>query len=132
MDTNGTTDTLNDLAWAWLRAKEAESAAIEQRRKIEDQILEVTQYENSTNLCKCGDDKVTIKITGRLDYKVDIEAAKVIALENGLEEYLNKLFRWKAEPNISIMRVMPAIVVKAFDPAINKKFGRPSFDIKVS
>jgi len=127
-----TQNTLNDLAWAWLRAKEAESAATEQRRKIEDQILELAQYENSTNLCKCGDDKVTIKITGRVDYKVDTEAAKVIAMENGLEEYLNKLFRWKAEPNISVMRILPAIIVKAFEPAITKKFGRPSFDIKVN
>jgi hypothetical protein len=124
-----TTD-MNELAQMWLRAKQAEKDATEDRRDIEDHIKKLARIaENldSTETVEPG--QYVIKIAGRIDRKVDGEKVQELAAEHGLSEHLATLFRWKPEINMSAWKAADETITGPLAGAITAKPGRASFSI---
>lgn len=121
---------LDYLSEQWLAAKQAEAEAIAKRRDIEDQIK--SHVGISDNLEGTGvlfPDHYTIKITGRIDRKIDSDKLQELAAEYGLTDHLSSLFRWKPEINMTAWKAADEAITKPLAAAITAKPGRPSFSI---
>ena len=112
--------TIN-LAAEWLEAKEAELAAIEKRRKIEDAMLAKGQTEWAG---------YTVRIAERDNWKIDGDKLQALAEANGLTDHLATLFRWKPEVNKKIWDAAASKITKPLLPAITITPGRPTFTIR--
>ena len=124
-----TTD-MNELAQMWLRAKQAEKDATEDRRDIEDHIKKLARIADSldsTETIEPG--QYVIKIAGRIDRKVDGDKVQELAAEHGLSEHLATLFRWKPEINMSAWKAADETITGPLAGAITAKPGRASFSI---
>ena len=124
-----TTD-MNELAQMWLRAKQAEKDATEDRRDIEDHIKKLARIAeslDSTETVEPG--QYVIKIAGRIDRKVDGDKVQELAAEHGLSEHLATLFRWKPEINMSAWKAADETITGPLAGAITAKPGRASFSI---
>lgn len=119
------------LAEAWMQAKEDERGATERRREIEDQIRALANIaDDSEGVQNVDAGAWKVKVTCRLDRKVDSDKLQDIAAEHGLSDHLSTLFRWKPEINAKAWdRADPAITT-ALAGAITTKPGRPSFAIQ--
>ena len=123
---------LDALATAWTAAKEAERVAVENRRELEDQMRELVGFAETTEGTSTTDaGQYRVKITGRIDRKVDAELVQELAAENGLSEHLGALFRWKPELNLSAWKSADESITRALSGAITAKPGRPSFSITI-
>lgn len=123
---------LAELSAQWLAAKEAEREAIEVRRAIEDQMLEalrVSQALDGTENYESEGYKV--KVVGRLNRKIDAEKLQELAIENGVYEHLQNLFRWKPEINAKAWNAADPSITNPLLGAITTTPGRPSFTITV-
>jgi len=124
-----TTD-MNELAKMWLRAKQAEKDATEDRRDIEDHIKKLARIADSLDSTETVEPgQYVIKIAGRIDRKVDGEKVQELAAEHGLSEHLATLFRWKPEINMSAWKAADETITGPLAGAITAKPGRPSFSI---
>lgn len=112
----------------WINAKEAERKAIEARRSIEDEMAKHlnTDAEGVVTFTHEG---YKIKVTIRMDRKVNGDMAREIASANDLDSYLNTLFRWKPELNLTAWKATTSNITGAFADCITTKPGRPSFEI---
>ena len=122
--------TLPELAREWLAAKEVERDAVEMRRLIEDQIariMEINETEESAR--QIATPGYAIKVSTRINRKVDGDAAQEVASENGLEDMLPLLFRWKPELSMAAWHGVTDDVRRLFSVAITSTPGRPSFSI---
>ena len=118
------------LSEAWLNAKAKELEAIKERRMIEDSIiyrLEIPEEESGVKSFEI--DSGLLKVTSKLDKKVDSVTLQNIAMQNNLGEYLAILFRWKPEINASEWEKAPESVKKLLSKSITTKPARPSFSI---
>ena len=70
-----------------------------------------------------------IKITGRINRKVDGARIQEIAAEEGLEEHLSSLFRWKPEINMSAWKSADKSITGPLLRGITTQPGRASFTI---
>jgi len=123
-------DDLNSLSEKWLAAKQAEAEAIAKRRDIEDRIKSVAGISESQEGTEIvSPDHYTIKITGRIDRKVDSDKLQELAAEYGLSDHLSSLFRWKPEINMMAWKAADESITKPLAAAITAKPGRPSFSI---
>jgi hypothetical protein len=113
------------LTAQWLEAKKAEDKAIRIRRGIEDKLIDLLDKNQTT--IEAND--TVIKITHRVDYKVDADKLVELAQQNGLIDHLNALFRWKPEINLRAWNATNEIITKPLVEAITAKPGRPSFTI---
>lgn len=121
---------LDSLSEKWLAAKQAEAEAIAKRRDIEDRIKSVagiSEILEGTGVL--FPDHYTIKITGRIDRKVDSDKLQELAAEYGLTDHLSSLFRWKPEINMTAWKAADESITKPLAAAITAKPGRPSFSI---
>ena len=119
------------LAEAWMQAKEDERAATERRRDIEDQLRALANIRDDADGVQsldCG--QWRMKITCRLDRKVDSDKVQELAAEHGLSEHLASLFRWKPEINMRLWDAAAPQITSALAGAITTKPGRPSFAIQ--
>jgi hypothetical protein len=124
-----TTD-MNELAQMWLRAKQAEKDATEDRRDIEDHIKKLARIADSLDSTETVEPgQYVIKIAGRIDRKVDGEKVQELASEHGLSEHLATLFRWKPEINMSAWKAADETITGPLAGAITAKPGRASFSI---
>ena len=124
------TSDLNELSSLWLAAKQAETDATAERRKIEDRIKSLVGVSENLDGTETVDpDQFTIKIVGRIDRKVDADKVQELAAEFGLTEHLSNLFRWKPELNMAAWKSADAAITKPLAAAITAKPGRPSFTI---
>ena len=118
---------LDNLIEQWRKAKDAETTAQAERRQIEDTIASVV------SLAADLDGTLTIsgvlKITGRIDRKVDAEKLQELAREAGLTDHLSGLFRWKPEINRKAWDAASESITRPLLGAITSKPGRPSFAI---
>lgn len=124
------TDTLR-LVERWRRAKEAEVKAAAERREVEDLLcsaLNVPPDLDGTSSHKISDG-TTIKLVGRISYKVDSDALQDAAAAAGLSDQLPALFRWKPELNKRAWAAAHADITGPLSAAITAKPGRPSFAI---
>lgn len=124
------TDDLCELAAMWITAKEAEAMAVSERREIEDRIKSLAGVsENIEGTETVSPPGFVIKVTGRLDRKVDIDKLQELAAEHGLSEHLSSLFRWKPELNMSVWKATSDAITAPLSKAITTKPGRPSINI---
>ncbi len=127
------TSTLSDLVDLWRTHKANETSAQEQRRAVEDQIavlLNVSPALDGVQNTPLGDGSTVLKVTGRIDRKVDAERLQEIAREHGLEDHLSSLFRWVPTVNASVWKAAAPEITRPLLDAITSKPGRPSFSIK--
>jgi plasmid stabilization system protein ParE len=121
---------LDTLSAQWVEAKEAEKAAQDTRRALEDKILSLIglpeAFEGTEN---AEAPHYKIKLTGRLNHKIDSDRLQEIAAENGLLDHLSGLFRWKPEINARSWKAADESITRPLLEAITTTPGRPSFAI---
>lgn len=116
--------SLESLQLAWAIAKATEQNAQEERRTIEDQITLLLKVPADL------DGTVThgaLKITGRIDRKVDADLLQELARNAGLSDHLSALFRWRPEINRKAWDAADNLITGPLLGAITSKPGRPSF-----
>jgi hypothetical protein len=117
---------------AWKEAKEAERMAVDTRRKIEDYLtanMGIQEGDEGIKNVAIGDYKV--KITSRLSRKVNAEKLQELAIEAGLQNHLDILFRWKPEINMTEWKRAHREITDPLMGAITTTPGRPSFDVSL-
>lgn len=122
---------LENLAQEWMDAKAAEKSAAKSRRALEDKLLSligVAENMEGTETVET-DGGYTIKITGRLNRKVDGERIQEIAAEQGLSEHLSNLFRWKPEINLRAWTSADESITKPLSGGITTAPGRAAVAI---
>jgi len=123
-----TTPTLNALLEQWRAAKQEEQAATRRRREIEDEIKVFIGFdEGREDSVALPLDGGRVTITARLDRKVDAQLARQLAAENHLEDWLDRIFRWKPELEVRAWKKAPEYITQTFAPAITTKPGRATF-----
>ena len=123
---------LDTAAAEWLAAKKAEADAVKRRRKLEDHMLSligIAADHEGVNTTET-DGGFKIKVTGRLSRKVNGDLAQEIAAENGLDDELSRLFRWKPEIVAAAWKAAPKTITQPLSAAITTTPGRPSFAIE--
>jgi hypothetical protein len=126
------TANLSALASAWLNAKDIEAKAIAHRREIEDKmksLIGVPDALDGTETVK--PDGYVIKVTGRINRKINADKLQELASEAGLTEHLSSLFRWKPEINMAIWKSSDPAITTPLLGAITSEPGRASFAITV-
>lgn len=121
---------LAELSAAWVQAKEAEKIAQDERRSLEDKmvaLINVAEDFEGTQNAEAGSYK--IKLTGRLNYRIDANRLQDVAAEHGLSDYLSSLFRWRPEINAKSWKAAEAGITRPLLEAITTTPGRPSFAI---
>lgn len=122
---------VEQLAQMWLIAKENETSATADRRKIEDQIRKIANLRDDTEGTETlALEGFRVKVVGRIDRKVDADKVQELAAEFGLTNHLSTLFRWKPEINMAIWKSTDEAITKPLAAAITAKPGRPSFTIE--
>ena len=125
------TDDLGALAAQWLAAKQTETDAIADRRRLEDRIKSLVGIsENLEGTETVSPEGYSIKISGRLDRKVDGDKLQDLAAEHGLTEHLSRLFRWKPEVNLKLWRDADPAITAPLSGAITVSPSRPTFKIE--
>ena len=122
---------MSDLYAQWIAAKERERQAVEERRVIEDALIqELKIAEAFEGTASREDAGYSVKITARLNRKVDAEMVQELAAEHGLSKHLGTLFRWTPELNMKAWKSADETITAALAKAITIKPGRPSFQIQ--
>jgi hypothetical protein len=123
---------MRNLPGEWLEAKEAERAAVEKRRQIEDQMIEqfgASNAENTRTISVRGAADYEIKIVTRMTRKIDSDLLQEIAAEHDLSAHLPNLFRWKPEINAKAWDKASDEIIRPLLGAITTTPGRSSFNI---
>ena len=122
---------LDTASAEWLESKEMEKVATERRRELENHLLSLIgipdDLEGTENVETDGGHK--IKITGRINRKVDGKRIQEIAAEEGLAEHLSSLFRWKPEINMTAWKSADKSITEPLLGGITTQPGRASFTI---
>lgn len=118
---------LQVLTEQWRDLKELEKRYQDERRKVEDRILEIMELPaDFEGVKKVG----ALNVTTRTSYQVDAEKLKELASEHGLEAFTGELFRWKADLNLKAWKNFDESKTRPLLGAITTKQSRPSFTIK--
>jgi len=121
---------MREIAAEWHAENEIDPAATENRRLLEDEMVKSFGLQPDLDSTVTKDvDGYVIKITGRIDRKVDADKIQELAAQNGLESHLSTLCRWKPELNLTVWKATDPTITKLLAPAITAKPGRPSFSI---
>lgn len=122
---------MKKLLQAWLQAKADERQAVEYRRKIEDELLEIMpvnlMVEGVQNIAAEG---FKVKVTPRFNRKIDDAEVQRIARENDLFDHVEALFRYKPEINAKQWKLTDESITSMFADAITTTPGRPSFAVE--
>jgi len=114
----------------WLDAKKLETAAVKDRRELEDSMVKEfalpKDLEGTVNHEVGG---YKIKMEGRINKKIDSDKLQMLAAEAGLSEHLSSLFRWKPEINVKAWDAAADAVTRPLLDAITSTSGRPTFTI---
>jgi hypothetical protein len=119
-----------NLYQKWIDAKEAEKAAMDLRRALEDELVAELGIEKTLDGTQNIEaEGYKVKVVGRLDRKVNAEKLQDLAAEHGLTQHLSSLFRWKPEVNASAWKSADPLITAPLQDAITTTNGRPSFTI---
>ena len=114
----------------WLDDKARETAAIADRRNLEDQMVVAFHVpKNLDTTIKQELDGYVIKMEGRINKKIDADKLQMLAAEAGLSEHLTSLFRWKPEIIAKAWGAADEAITKPLLDAITSTPGRPTFTI---
>ena len=123
---------LQSLVKEWMESKAAEAQAVQRRREIEDQLKALTNIPEDLDGTKTLDvSGYVVKVTGRIDRKVDADLVQEIAAEHGLDAHLSTLFRWKPEISVSAWKAAHPDITNILATAITAEPGRPSYKIEM-
>ena len=121
---------MTTLYQRWLDAKKLETAAVAERRQLEDQMAaEFAIPKDLDGTMKREIDGYVIKMEGRISKKIDADKLQILAAEAGLSEHLSSLFRWKPEINAKAWGAAADAVTQPLLGAITSTPGRPTFTI---
>jgi len=123
---------ITELSNRWLELKVQEEYVVSERRLIEDQIsslIKIQETLEGVETKKIGN--LVIKVTGRIDRKVNAEMVQEIAAENGLSEHLSALFRWTPAINMTAWKKCSPEITNILLGAVTSKPGRPSYKITI-
>ncbi len=121
---------MNTLYQRWLDAKKLETAAVAERRQLEDQMAEEFGLPKDLDgTVNHQVDGYKIKMEGRINKKIDADKLQMLAAEAGLSEHLSNLFRWKPEINVKVWNAAAEAVTQPLLGAITSTPGRPTFSI---
>ena len=121
---------MNTLYQRWLDAKKLETAAVTERRQLEDQMAaEFALPKDLDGTVNHQVEGYKIKMEGRINKKIDADKLQMLAAEAGLSEHLSSLFRWKPEINAKAWNSAADAVTKPLLDAITSTPGRPTFTI---
>lgn len=110
----------------WKYCKEVEKNAVTRRREIEDELVKLFKVDvTSERVTNLGE----MRVSSRLDRKVDAQKVQELAAEHGIEGHLSTLFRWTPEINMAIWKATDERITNALAPAITIKPGRASFSL---
>jgi len=114
----------------WMDAKKLETAAVAERRDLEDQIVKSLAIPKDLDgTLNHQVEGYKVKIEGRLNRKVDSDKLQTVAVEAGLQDHLSSLFRWKPEINMTAWKAADQALIAPLTLAITSTPGRPSFTI---
>jgi hypothetical protein len=114
----------------WIDAKKLETAAVADRRELEDQMVkEFAVPKDLDGTVKHEIEGYIIKMEGRIYKKIDADKLQMLAAEAGLSEHLSSLFRWKPEINAKVWNAAAEVVTGPLLGAITSTPGRPTFTI---
>lgn len=120
--------TIESLAAEWEDAKDEERKATARRREAEDKLFEALKLaKNMEGTVKEITTLYEIKVSGRIDHKIDSARLQALAEEAGLTEHLSSLFRWKPELNMSAWKAAHESITAPLLDAITTTASRPSF-----
>ena len=123
---------LKSLSADWLRFKIDEEKATTERRKIEDQMVKLLAIPDNFEGTETAEPEgFVVKVSGRIDRKVDSNKLQELALESGLSDQLPNLFRWKPEVNMAAWKAADKSVTQLLAGAITAKPGRSTFKITI-
>lgn len=123
---------LQTLSANWLRHKTDEEKSTTERRKIEDQMVKLLAIADNFEGTETAEPEgFVVKISGRIDRKVDGDKLQALAAEAGLSDHLATLFRWKPELNMAVWKTTDQAITKPLADAITAKPGRASFKITI-
>ena len=124
--------SLSELSALWIEAKAREAKATKERRDIEDKLKSLIGIpDNLDGTTTASPDGFVVKVTGRINRKVNGDKLQEIAAEYGLTEHLSSLFRWKPEINMTAWKATDAAITTPLLKAITSEPGRPSFSITI-
>lgn len=114
----------------WKNLKETEKDIIDARRDVEDRLLAYVKVkpEGTETTDIAG---AIIKVTTRLNRKIDADLLQEIAAENGTTDQLGTLFRWKPDLNMQAWKAADQSITTPLLDAITTTQGRPSFNITI-
>lgn len=122
---------MKDLIETWLREKEAERIAIENRRYVEDRLFMELGLDLTSEGAKTHETEgFKIKTTSRLNRKIDSDKLQEIAAEAGLSNVLGDLFRWSPSINAKQWKNADSSITEVLSGAITTTPGRTSFNIE--
>jgi hypothetical protein len=123
---------LKSLSADWLRFKIDEEKATTERRKIEDQMVKLLAIPDNFEGTETAEPEgFVVKVSGRIDRKVDSNKLQELALESGLSDQLPNLFRWKPEVNMAAWKAADKSITQLLAGAITAKPGRSTFKITI-
>ena len=123
---------LKSLSADWLRFKIDEEKATTERRKIEDQMVKLLAIPDNFEGTETAEPEgFVVKVSGRIDRKVDLNKLQELALESGLSDQLPNLFRWKPEVNMAAWKAADKSITQLLAGAITAKPGRSTFKITI-
>lgn len=121
---------LQRVSREWIKAKETERKAVETRRKLEDEMKELLKIDDQIDgTTRVIDGDLSVKITTRLNRKIDSGKLQDLAAEHGLSDHLSTLFRWKPELDAKSWKQADESITKPLLDAITTTPSRPSFAI---
>jgi hypothetical protein len=114
----------------WISAKAAESAAVETRRTIEDELTAMLGLApDAEGTTTANRDGYAIKATCRLSRKIDADLLQSLAADAGVTDHLGRLFRWKPELSMKEWKAAAPEITGPLSGAITTTAGRPSYVI---
>ena len=120
-----------DMIETWIEAKKTEAEAIVSRRVAEDAMIKHYKVKDGFEGTQSQtEDGFKVKITGRLNRKVNADLLQEIAADNGLTEHLSTLFSWKPSLNMAAWKNSSEEITKPLLGAITTTLGRPTFKIE--
>lgn len=121
---------MDNLYQQWIKAKAAEKEAQEERRRIEDEIINIlgvdTTQEGTLNF---EVDDLKAKITPKLTRRVNAEVLENIIQEEGLQDAAKVIFRYKPELNLTAWKNADQSITDKLAEAITTKPARATFSI---
>ena len=118
------------LAKRWAELKDRERFAACERRAVEDAMTQLANIPlNKAGVKTMNLPGYKVKITGKVNYKVNSDQVQDLARSAGLESQLTELFRWEPRLDVRAWTVADDEVKSKLAPAITAKPGRPGFVI---